>query len=144
MDHPKALGSANRRALRTTLRKEGRPVNTIIHINHGRQNTTRRYKHNGGYGPHHQSPAQQRLDGNSDVLFQGSAISAAVFVIYPEDLARRYHAVDGQKQLPQRSNAQAALTTHTNNLIAYGEAMINNEHENTYNTNDSKKRPLRM
>ena len=73
----KSFGCVNRLILWTTLYKLGLPIPVILHMENSYQNTTRRHKNNGVYGP----PTPNNVG-----VFQGSALSATPFVIYLDDV----------------------------------------------------------
>ena len=116
----KAFGSVNRRILWETLYKTGLPIPTIKHIMHGHQSTTPRCNDNGTYG----TPVINNVG-----VFQGSALSALLFIIYLEDMMQDYQAMRDYLQLPKRMTAQAAPTTHTENLL-----LVQNNQQNDTNT----------
>ena len=107
MDLTKAFGCVNRKILWTTLYKAGLPIQLIKHIRQGNQNTVLRCKDNRTYG----APIQNNVG-----VFQGSALSAILFIIYLDDMVQDYQARNDQ-QLPQRTSIQTSPATHTNNLI---------------------------
>ena len=107
IDLSKALGCVDRELLRTTLFRTGAPTNTIQHIRHGHQITTLRCKDNGKYG------AQVK---NNVGVFQGSALSALLFIIYLGETMQDYQSTNDKQNLPQRDNMQIDLITHKNNL----------------------------
>ena len=73
MGIPKAFGAINRTPLWEALYKKGAPEETIKHISRGHQGTRLSPKHNGKYG---------HPRGNDIGVFQGSAISAILFIMW--------------------------------------------------------------
>ena len=94
MDLAKAFGCVNRRLLWATLYKKGIPITTINHIKQGHLNTTIRCKDNGKYG----IPVKYNIG-----VFQWSALSALLFIIYLGDVMHDYQAMSDQQHLPQRA-----------------------------------------
>jgi len=123
MDLSKAFGRVNRQTLWAALYKAGLPLIMIDHIRQGHQHTTIRYKDNGTYGP----PTTNNVG-----VSQRSALSALLFIIYLDDVMQDFQAISDQ-QLPQRTRMQPKLDTHTNNLIAYVNSLIQNAHDETNN-----------
>jgi len=88
MDLAKAFGKVNRARLWTTLYKNGLPMEMIQRVRRGHQGTTILPKTKGKYGIG--SP-------NNIGVFQGSAISALLFVIYKDDMMGDYDALSREK-----------------------------------------------
>ena len=73
----KAFGAIIRTLLWATLYREGLPIETIKHIRSGQQGTKLAPKYKWEYG---------ELTENNIVVFQGSSISAQLFIIYMDDV----------------------------------------------------------
>ena len=92
MDLTKAFDKVNRTILWTTLYKKGLPIDMITHIRRGHQNTTLMPKTKGKYGEE---------TTNNVGIFQGSAISALLFIIiYQDDMMDDYDALSQEATLP--------------------------------------------
>jgi len=104
----KAFGTINRTQLWTTLYKKGLLLENITQIRTGRQQTMLRAKHQGTYGP-------RQL--NNKGVFQGSAISALLFIIYLDDMMEDYKEINYQAKLPTRMVMQRVPETGTGNII---------------------------
>ena len=90
MDLSKAFDTINRPLLWTALYKKGIPIEMIKQIWRGHQNTQLMAKTNNQYGP--------KVINNVGV-FQGSAISALLFIIYLDDVMGDYNALNANKQI---------------------------------------------
>ena len=73
----KAFDAINRTQLWATLYKKGLRLETIVQIRQGHQNTQLCAKNQGKYGP---------LAKNNVGVFQGSALSAPLYIIYLDDV----------------------------------------------------------
>ena len=85
MDLTKAFGKVNRTLLWTTLYKKGLPIEMINRIRRGHKNTTLAPKLKNKYG---------KATENNVGAFQGSAISALLFIIYQDDVMEDYDALN--------------------------------------------------
>ena len=94
MDLSKAFDAINRTLLWTTLYKKGLPEETINHIRRGHTGTRLAPKYKGRYG---------KLNGNNIGVFQGSEISALLFIIYLDDMMEGLEALNRRTNLPIRS-----------------------------------------
>ena len=110
MDLSNAFDCVNRSTLWTTLYETGLPISTIQNIQQGRQGATLRCKDDGAYG------AQIN---NSVGVFQGSALSALLFVIYLGDMTQGRQSLNDMMQLPKRYSTMAKEEVHTNQLITH-------------------------
>ena len=108
MDLSEAFGTINRAKLWTTLYKNGLPLEMIITVRQGHQNTTLCAKNQGGYG--------KQIINNIGV-FQGSAISALLFTIYLEDMMEDYRAINRKAKLATRITLQRNPEIETNELL---------------------------
>jgi len=104
----KAFDAISRTQLWTTLYKKGIPVENITQIRQGRLKTTLCGKHRGRYGEEQQ---------NNVGVFQGSAISALMFIIYIDDMMEDYNAINHKHQLPTRKTIQRKSTTGEDELL---------------------------
>ena len=93
MDLSKAFGAINRAQLWTTLYKKGIPLETIVHIRKGHRDAMLRAKHQGKYGD---------ASKNNVGVFQGSAISALMSIIYLDDAMEDYEAINHKAKLISR------------------------------------------
>ena len=118
MDLTKAFDCVNRQLLWTTLYKTGIPVATIKHIKQGHQNTKLRCKDNGKYG---------NAVINNVGVFQGSSLSALLFIIYLEDMMQHYQSMNDKQQLPQRSTIQINPQAHNKRLCEIIQKQQNNQ-----------------
>ena len=89
----KAFGTINRTLLWTTLYKKGLPEEMIRHIRRGHLGTKLAPKYKGRYG---------KSNTNNIGVFQGSAISALLFIIYLDDMMEDLAALNRRTQLPIR------------------------------------------
>ena len=130
MDLSKAFDCANRTLLWNAIYKKGLPIPMIQHIRQGHQNTTLRRKDNGEYG----LPVKNNVG-----VFQGSALSALLFIIYLDEVIQDYQALNDEAKLPQRHTIQTAAQTHTNNLLGHIKNMNNNENDTQQPKNDPRR-----
>ena len=93
MDIAKAFDKVNRTLLWATLYKKGLPIDMITHIRRGHQNATLLPKTRGKYGA---------TTENNVGVFQGSALSALLFIIYQDDVMGNYDALNHANNLPIR------------------------------------------
>ena len=107
MDIAKAFGDVNRVLLWATLYKCGIPITAIQHIRGGLPKTILRHKENRTYG----TPITNNVG-----VFQGSAISALLFIIYLDDVMQDYQAMNDNAQLPRRPTIQPSLQMHIQNI----------------------------
>ena len=87
MGLPNAFDTINRTLLWATLYKKGLPIDMTLHIRRGHKQTKLMAKTQGQYG--------ELVDNNAGV-FQGSAISALLFIIYLDDMMEDYTALNYQ------------------------------------------------
>merc|ERR1712105_7076 len=99
MDLTKAFGKVNRTILWTTLYKKGLPIDMITHIRRGHQNTQLLPKTKGKYGT---------ATTNNVGVFQGSAISALLFIIYQDDMMEDYDALNQEAHLKLKHTRERA------------------------------------
>ena len=104
MDLSKAFDTVNRTQLWTTLYKKGLPIELITHLRRGHQNTKLVAKLNGEYG---------KPQDNNVGVFQGSAVSALLFIIYLDDMMEDYQALNQKSNLATRK-AKTKITTSRN------------------------------
>ena len=97
MDLTKAFDAVNRTILWNTLYKQGVPIQTILHIRRGSNRAILQAKHNKQYG--------QKVHNNIGV-FQGSAISALLFIIYLQDMMGDFKAINYLDHIPYRTTLQ--------------------------------------
>ena len=91
MDLSKAFGAINRTLLWTTLYKKGIPEEMIKHIRRGHTGTKLAPKYKGKYG---------KLNESNIGVFQGSEISALLFIIYLDDVMGDLEALSRRTNLP--------------------------------------------
>ena len=89
----KAFDTINRTLLWTTLYKKGIPGEMIRHIRRGHTGTRLAPKYKEKYG---------KLNGNNIGVFQRSAISALLFIIYLDDMVGDLEALNRRANLPIR------------------------------------------
>ena len=89
MDLSKAFDTINRTLLWTTLYQKGIPEETIRHIRRRHTVTKLAPKYKGKYG---------KINENNIGVFQGSSISALLFIIYLDDM------MDDLEALNRRTN----------------------------------------
>jgi len=104
MDLSKAFDTVNRTVMWTTLYKKGIPIQTIQQIWRGRQNTQLMAKSHNQYGA--------KVENNVGV-FQGSAMSALLFIIYLDDMMEDYNALNTNKQITKRTQEKCELEQQT-------------------------------
>ena len=80
-----------------TLYKKGLPLETIARIREGHRHTTICAKYQGKYG---------KPEINNVGVFQGSVISALLFIIYLDDMMEDYTAMNRQAKIPQENNTK--------------------------------------
>ena len=115
-----------------SLYKLGPPGTMIKHIRQGHQNTILRCKDGGQYG--HQVK-------NNVGVFQRSAPSALLFIIYLEDMTQDYTALNDRSQLCQRRQKQIAPETHSMNIRHIMDKSEDLEqHENTMQEHETLQR----
>ena len=88
-----ASEAINRTRLWTTLYKKGLPEEMIRHIRRGHRWTKLSPKYRGSYG---------ESKGNNVGVFQGSSISALLFIIYLVDMMEELAALNRRTSLPMR------------------------------------------
>ena len=106
----KAFDCVNRSTLWAALYKTGLPIHTIQNIQEGHDGATLRCKDDGKYG------AQIN---NNVLVFQGSSISAILFIIYLDDMTQDRQSLNGMMQLPRRYCTQPQEEVHANPLLTY-------------------------
>ena len=87
----KAFDTINRTLLWATLYKKGLPEETIRHIRSGHQGAKLASKYRGMYG---------EAKGENIGVFQGSAISAPILIIYLDDMTEDLAALNRRTKLP--------------------------------------------
>jgi len=108
MDLSKAFDRINRTQLWATLYKKGLPEKTTLQIREGRKNTQLCTKYQGKYG---------ELQENNIGVFQGSAISALLFIIYLDDVMEDYAAINQKEKLPTRLTLQRDPNAETQRIL---------------------------
>jgi len=93
MDLTKAFDTVNRTLLWTALYRKGLPLKMIQNIRNGHQNTTLMAKDKNQYGG--------KIKNNIGV-FQGSAISALLFIIYLDDVMDDYTSLNDDQLIQKR------------------------------------------
>ena len=83
--------------MRTAIYKKGCPLENITHIRQGHQNATLCDKHQGTYG----NPVRNNVG-----VFQGSAVSALLLIIYFGGMMDDYRALNHWGKLPTRKTQQ--------------------------------------
>ena len=119
----KAFGKVNRTLLWTTLYKKGLPWEMITHIRSGHQNTTLRPKIKNKYG---------NATQNNVGVFQWSAISALLFIIYQDDMMEDYESLNQEAHIPVKH-----ATERTNKEI---DQYVSNEIRTEFEKRGKKKR----
>ena len=97
MDLSKAFDTVNRPLMWTTLYRKGIPIDMIKQIWRGHQNTQLLSKSHNQYGP----PVLNNIG-----VFQGSAISALLFIIYLDDMMEDYDALNANKQILRKQTQE--------------------------------------
>jgi len=85
----KAFDKVNRTIMWTTLYKKGIPIEMITHIRRGHLDTMLLPKTKRIYG----KPTENNIG-----VFQGSAISALLFIIYQDDMMQDYEALNYKRK----------------------------------------------
>ena len=107
MDLSRAFDAIDRTILWAAIYKKGIPIEMILHIRRGRQKTKPTTKTHGQYG---------ETMCNNVGLFQGSAISALLFIIYCGDVMEDYAALTPQTPIHMRRTQSRAPETQGSNL----------------------------
>ena len=93
LDLSKAFDTINRELLWAALYRKGLPIGLIKTLRIGHENTTLRVKINGDLG--------RNIENNTGV-FQGSPLSALLFIIYLDDMMEDYEALNDLCDLKSR------------------------------------------
>jgi len=108
MDLSKAFDAINRTLLWTALYKKGIPLENTTQIRQGHKQTMLCAKHQGKYG---------KAQENNVGVFQGSAISALLFIIYLDDMMEDCQSLNHQNELPTRMTIQRTPDAGTTHLV---------------------------
>ena len=100
MDLAKAFGKVNRKLLRATLYKKELPIEMITHIRRGHKNTALAPQLKNKYG----KPTENNVG-----VYQGSAISAILFIIYQDDMMEGYDALNRAAKIPLKHTEERTL-----------------------------------
>ena len=106
----KAFDYVNRNTLRATLFKAGLPIRTIKNIQQGSQGAKLHCKDNGTYG----EPVINNVG-----VFQGSALSALLFIIYLDDITQDHQILNDRMHRPRRYFLQPKEAARAKQLIQY-------------------------
>ena len=126
MDLSKSPDTVDRTQIWAALYKKGLPLANILHIRQGHQNTTLRAKHQGGYGTN---------DTNNVGVFQGSVISAPLFIIYLGDMMDDYKAIGRKAKPPTGETLQRTHRTGTKTLLKQLQTKTTDTEAQRMNTN---------
>ena len=104
MNLSKAFDCVNRTTLWTTLYKAGLPMQAIQNTQQGHQGAKLQRNDSGTYG----APEQNNVG-----VFQGSALSSILFIIYLGDMMQDHQSLNGQMKLPKRYSIHTREEMHT-------------------------------
>ena len=101
----------------------------ILHLRRGHIQTTLQAKYNKTYG--------EKTENNIGV-FQGSAISALLFIIYLQDMMEDFEAINYLGHIPYRTTKQRSEKSKINELINQIHTQEQNTTKNELTTNNLK------
>ena len=148
LDLSKAFDRMNRQKLLTVLAEKGLPINMIKIIEIMHRNTQLRPKQNNKLG--------SSIENNTG-CFQGSPLSALVFIIYADEMMEKYEEYlkeirkkNGTKEKEKREcmkvrskKNEEEWTTHKTNEMERGNK-LNRDEENEENNNDNNNEKIRF